>query len=53
MYSALAEFEPGLVRQRTYVGLAAAKRAGRTEGRPPKLAEDALDIARTLVANPD
>jgi DNA-binding MurR/RpiR family transcriptional regulator len=26
---------------------------GRTGGRPPKLTEDDLDIARTLLANPD
>jgi DNA-binding MurR/RpiR family transcriptional regulator len=27
--------------------------AGRTGGRPPKLTDDDLDIARTLLANPD
>jgi AcrR family transcriptional regulator len=26
---------------------------GRTGGRPPKLTEDDLDVARTLLANPD
>ncbi len=53
MFSALAEFERALIRERTRAGLAAAKRAGRTGGRPPKLTEDDLDIARTLLANPD
>ena len=53
MFSALAEFERGLIRERTRAGFAAAKRAGRTGGRPPKLTEDDLDIARTLLANPD
>src|SRR5271154_6562017 len=37
MFSALAEFERALIRERTRAGLAAAKRAGRTGGRPPKL----------------
>ena len=53
MFSALAEFERALIRERTSAGLAAAKRAGRTGGRPPKLSEDDLDVARTLLANPD
>ena len=53
MFSALAEFERALIRERTRAGLAAAKRAGRTGGRPPKLTEGALDVARTLLANPD
>src|SRR5208283_5018717 len=53
MFSALAEFERALIRERARAGLAAAKRAGRTGGRPPKLTEDDLDIARTLLANPD
>lgn len=53
MFSALAEFERALIRERTRAGLAAAKRAGRTGGRPPKLAENDLDVARTLLANPD
>jgi hypothetical protein len=29
------------------------RRAGRTGGRPPKLAEDDLEAARALLANPD
>jgi DNA invertase Pin-like site-specific DNA recombinase len=53
MFSALAEFERALIRERTRAGLAAAMRAGRTGGRPPKLTEDDLDVARTLLANPD
>jgi len=53
MFSALAEFERQLIRERTRAGLAAAKRAGRTGGRPAKLTEDDLDAARTLLANPD
>jgi DNA invertase Pin-like site-specific DNA recombinase len=53
MFSALAEFERALIRERTRAGLAAAKRAGRTGGRPAKLTEKDLDIARTLLANTD
>ena len=53
MFSALAEFERALIRERTRAGLAAAKRAGRTGGRPLKMTEDDLDVARTLLANPD
>jgi DNA invertase Pin-like site-specific DNA recombinase len=53
MFSALAEFERALIRERTRAGLAAAKRVGRTGGRPAKLTEDDLDVARTLLANPD
>lgn len=36
-----------------HTGLAAARRAGRTGGRPPKLTEDDLDVARALLANSD
>jgi DNA invertase Pin-like site-specific DNA recombinase len=53
MFSALAEFERALIRERTRAGLAAAKRAGRTGGRPAKLTEDDLGVARTLLANPN
>ena len=41
------------IRERTRAGLAAAKRAGRTGGRPAKLTDEDLDVARTLLANPD
>src|SRR5690349_7947467 len=53
MFGALAEFERSLIRERTQAGLAAARRAGRTGGRPPKLTEDDLDAARALLANAD
>jgi DNA invertase Pin-like site-specific DNA recombinase len=51
MFGALAEFERSLIRERTQAGLAAARRAGRIGGRPPKLTEDDLDVARALLAN--
>jgi len=53
MFGALAEFERSLIRERTQAGLAAARRAGRPGGPPPKLTEDDLDVARALLANPD
>jgi DNA invertase Pin-like site-specific DNA recombinase len=53
LFSALAEFERALIRERTRAGLRAAKRMGRTGGRPAKLLDDDLDVARTLLANPD
>jgi DNA invertase Pin-like site-specific DNA recombinase len=53
MFSALAEFERSLIRERARAGLAAAKRIGRTGGRPPKLTQDDLEVARALQANPD
>jgi DNA invertase Pin-like site-specific DNA recombinase len=53
MFSALAEFERSLIRERTRAGLAAARRIGRTGGRPPKLNDDDLEAARALLANPD
>jgi len=41
------------IRERAQAGLAAARRAGRTGGRPPKLTEDDLEAAWALLANPD
>jgi resolvase-like protein len=53
MFSALAEFERSLIRERTRAELAAAKRIGRTGGRPPKMTDDDIEAARALLANPD
>jgi hypothetical protein len=49
----LAEFERSLIRERTQAGLAAARRAGRTGGRPPKLTDDDIEAAKAMLANPD
>src|ERR1700722_8392860 len=46
MFSALAEFERSLIRERTQAGLAAARRVGRTGGRPPKLTDDDIEGAK-------
>jgi DNA invertase Pin-like site-specific DNA recombinase len=53
MFGALAEFERSLIRERTQVGLAAARRAGRTGGQPPKLTDDDIEAAKAMLANPD
>jgi DNA invertase Pin-like site-specific DNA recombinase len=53
MFGALAEFERSLIRERTRAGLAAARRVGRTGGRPPKLTEDDIEAAKAMLANPD
>ena len=53
MFGALAEFERSLIRERTQAGLAAARRTGRTGGRPPKLTDDDIEAAKAMLANPD
>jgi DNA invertase Pin-like site-specific DNA recombinase len=53
MFGALAEFERCLIRERTQAGLAAARRAGRTGGRPSKLTDDDIEAAKAMLANPD
>lgn len=37
IFGAIAEFERNLLRERTHLGLAAAREQGRTGGRPPKM----------------
>ncbi len=53
MFGAVAEFERSLIRERTQAGLAAAKRLGRTGGRPPKLTDDDIEAAKAMLTNPD
>lgn len=53
MFGALAEFERSLIRERTRAGLSAAKKAGRTGGRPPKLTDDDIRAAKAMLTNPD
>ena len=53
MFGALAEFERSLIRERTQAGLAAARRLGRTGGRPLKLTDDDIEAAKAMLANPD
>jgi hypothetical protein len=53
MFGALAEFERSLIRERTQAGLAAARRVGRTGGRPPKLTDDDIEAAKAMLAYAD
>jgi DNA invertase Pin-like site-specific DNA recombinase len=52
IFAALAEFERGLIRERTLAGLAAARERGKLGGRPLALSEADLQIARTLLKDP-
>ncbi len=52
VFRALAEFERGLIRERTSAGLAAVRWLGRTGGWQAELTGDDLDMATTLFANP-
>lgn len=51
IFGALAEFERGVIRERTREGLLAARRRGRFGGRPRALTESDIAIARTLLAD--
>lgn len=48
VFGALAEFERGLIRERTQAGLAAARARGRKGGRPPRLDADRRALAVRL-----
>ena len=51
LFAALAEFERELIRERTRVGLAAARARGRKGGRPSKMNPPKLRRAMELMAN--
>lgn len=53
IFGALAEFERGVIRERTRAGLDAARARGRTGGRPPALSSDDLAAAKALLHDPD
>ena len=53
VFAALAEFEADLVRERTRAGLAAARSRGAKPGRPRALGTEQVEMARTLLANPN
>ncbi|MET0035991.1 MAG: recombinase family protein [Candidatus Thiodiazotropha lotti] len=53
VFAALAEFERSLISERTKEGLAAARKRGRKGGRPKKLSDDDVQIAKKLLAAPD
>jgi DNA invertase Pin-like site-specific DNA recombinase len=45
---AIAEFETGMIQERTLAGLEAAKRLGRLGGRPKTISQDKIVLAREL-----
>lgn len=53
VFSALSDFERNLIRERTETGLRSAKARGRIGGRPKKLDEKQIAIARSLMADPN
>jgi DNA invertase Pin-like site-specific DNA recombinase len=53
IFAALAEFERGIIRERTTAGLAAARARGRVGGRPPALTASDLAQAKALLADPE
>ena len=52
LFASSAEFERGVIRERTLAGLQAARARGRTGGRPPALSERDLVAARALLRDP-
>lgn len=53
LFSALAEFEQNLIRERTHAGLAAARARGREGGRKPSLDEKQVKEIKTLLRDHD
>ena len=52
VFAALAEFERGLIRERTQAGLAAARARGRAGGRKPKLDDQQVREIKVLLRDP-
>ena len=52
IFSALAEFERELIRERTMAGLRAARARGRNGGRPRSMTREKLKIAARLMKDP-
>ena len=53
LFGAMAEFERNLIRERTMAGLEAARRNGRTGGRPKKVAFEDMPILSRLMRADD
>lgn len=53
IFGALAEFERGIIRERTIEGLKNARRMGRRGGRPKKMNDDDIAAAKALLTDPD
>jgi DNA invertase Pin-like site-specific DNA recombinase len=53
VFAALAEFEADVLRERTRAGLVAARSRGKSLGRPRALGPEQVEMARTMLANPN
>jgi DNA invertase Pin-like site-specific DNA recombinase len=53
IFASLAEFERGIIRERTLAGRAAARARGRRGGRPPALTDKDLAAARAMLKDPE
>lgn len=51
IFGALAEFERDIIRDRTKAGLAAARKRGRIGGRPKKMDDKKVALAKSLLAD--
>ena len=51
IFGALAEFERGIIRERTMSGLESARKRGRLGGRPPSLSEQQKEAIEILLKN--
>ena len=51
IFGALAEFERDIIRERTKAGLEAARKRGRFGGRPKKMDDKKIALAKTLMAD--
>lgn len=52
IFGALAEFERSIIRERTMAGLASARARGRFGGRPKRLSEEDLAVAKAMLSDP-
>ncbi len=52
VFGALAEFERGIITERTCAGLKAAKARGRLGGRPPAITGDDINVAQAMLSDP-
>ena len=53
IFGALAEFEKDIIRERTKAGLASARARGRLGGRPKKMDEKKIEMAKKLINDPN
>jgi DNA invertase Pin-like site-specific DNA recombinase len=53
LFACLAEFERGIIIERTKAGLMAARKRGRIGGRPRKMDKKKISLAKSLFSNPE